>query len=117
MAVSYWASRMSIARIYLNEEAALAALRGINVDKATGPDLVPGKVLRECASELASPLTRLIRRLVRERCWPDLRRLHWIAPLFKKGTPSSPVNYRGVHLTTIMSKVAERVIARALVKM
>ena len=59
----------------------LAALRAINDDKATGPDCIPGRVLRECALELASPLTRLIRRLVRERRWPDLWRLHWIAPL------------------------------------
>ena len=70
--------------ILIRQRWTLAALRGINVDKATGPDFVPGKVLRECASELASPLTRSIRRLVRERRWPDLWRLHWIAPLFKK---------------------------------
>ena len=37
----------------------LAALRAINDDKATGPDCIPGRVLRECALEVASPLTRL----------------------------------------------------------
>lgn len=102
--------------ILMRKRWTLAALRGIYVDKATGPDLVPGKILRECASELASPLTRLIRRLVRERCWPDLWRFHWIAPLYKKEVPLSPMNYCGMHLTTITSKVAERVIARVLVK-
>lgn len=73
-----WQSHIGLAAcqlsdfILIRQRWTLAALRGINVDKTTGPDLVPGKVLRECASELSSPLTRLIRRLVRERRWPDL---------------------------------------------
>ena len=92
----------------------LAALRAINDDKATGPDCIPGRVLRECALELASPLTRLIHHLVREHRWPELWRLHWVAPLLKKGTPS-PANYRGVHLSAIMTKIAERVVAQVLV--
>ena len=35
---------------------------------------------------------------------------HIIVPIFKKGSAFQPGNYRGVHLTAILSKVAERMI-------
>ena len=42
--------------------------------------------------------------------WPAKWRVHWIAPLFKKGHTSKPDNYRGIHLTSQLSKVIERLI-------
>jgi len=41
-------------------------------------------------------------------------RLHHIVPIYKKGAPADPKNYRGVHLTSILSKVAERTLAHLL---
>ena len=40
---------------------------------------------------------------------------HWIFPLFKKGTGSKWENYRGIHLTVQLSKVAERVLAHIFI--
>jgi hypothetical protein len=37
-----------------------------------------------------------------------------IVPIFKKGAAFKPGNYRGVHLTTILSKVAEKLICAQL---
>ena len=36
--------------------------------------------------------------------------MHWIHPWYKKGAASKPGNYRGVHITSVLSKVAERSI-------
>ena len=40
---------------------------------------------------------------------------HWICPLFKRGSVADPENYRGVHLTSQISKVVERVLAHTLI--
>ena len=40
--------------------------------------------------------------------WPELWKIHWIFPLHKRKSRSAPGNYRGIHLTCQMSKVAER---------
>ena len=89
-------------------------LKDINPDKATGPDMLPGRILKECAEVLALPITLLARQLLAMGCWPDCWRVHWITPLYKKGSPSNPGKYRGVHLTTVLSKTVERVISKTL---
>ena len=47
------------------------ALKELEVDTATGPDKLPARILRECAEELALPVTLLIRKLLSEGCWPN----------------------------------------------
>ena len=89
-------------------------LRELDENKATGPDHIPAKVLKEIAKELALPFTILCRRLWRESCWPTVWKLHLICPLYKRGSAFMPKNYRGIHLTAVLSKVAERVIGRKL---
>ena len=44
--------------------------------------------------------------------WPDSWRNHWIIPIFKKGAVFRPGNYRGIHLTAQISKIAERIIKK-----
>ena len=92
-----------------------AYLEKINPDKSTGPDGLPGRILRRCASELAVPLALFARRLLDEGVWPDIWKLHWVHPLYKKGSASDPNNYRGVHLTTVLSKTVERIISMVFV--
>lgn len=86
-------------------------LKAIDPDKATGPDGLPGRILRQCASELAAPLAIFARRMVADGAWPELWREHWIHPLYKKGATSNSKNYRGVHLTPVLSKILERIIS------
>ena len=90
----------------------LAALQ----DCACGPDGIPSKVLFKCRKDLAPIIARLIRKMLTDRCWPSNWRLHWLCPLFKRGSHADANNYRGVHLTPILSKVVERVLAMHLVR-
>ncbi len=41
--------------------------------------------------------------------------MHHICPLYKRGSAFNPGNYRGVHLTAVLSEIAEKVIGRDLV--
>ncbi len=55
-----------------------------------------------------STSTRLLFRIGE---WPSAWKEHWIFPLHKKRNTHDTDNYRGIHLTAQVSKVAERVIA------
>ena len=77
--------------------------------------MISVEILKRLESVLAVPFTRVVRRLYHEGCWPEIWKKHVIVPIFKKGAAFDPEKYRGVHLTTILSKTAERMIAKQLV--
>ena len=89
-------------------------LRDLDEKKATGPDSIPAAILKKIASSIALPFTMLCRRMYQEGCWPKIWKHHLICPLFKRGSAFMAGNYRGIHLTPILSKVAEKVIGKNL---
>jgi len=90
-------------------------LAKLDVNKATGPDRLSARILKELSSVLALPLCILCRRILHEGCWPLRWRLHHIVPIYKRNAVHAAKNYRGVHLTNVMSKVAERAIGEPLI--
>ena len=91
-------------------------LEQLDETKATGPDHIPAAILKRICKQIAAPFTVLCRRLLQEACWPRIWRLHVICPLYKRGSAFTAGNYRGVHLTAILAKTAERLICRDLIK-
>ena len=86
----------------------------LDVSCATGPDRISARILRELARVLALPLTILCRRILYEACWPSRWEVHNVVPIFKKASVYDHANYRRVHLTSIVSKVFERVVGQPL---
>ena len=85
-------------------------LRGINAKKATGPDEVPSRILKECASEIAP-----IFRIIFQQSWstgevPADWRCANVTAIFKKGDRTTPANYRPVSLTSVPCKLMEHII-------
>ena len=85
-------------------------LRNLREDSGTGPDGLPARIFRRCADVLALPIIVLIRLIIALGIWPQDWKLHWLYPLYKRKAKSSVNNYRGIHLTTQLSKVAERIL-------
>ncbi len=56
------------------------------------------------------------RRLLYEGCWPSIWKYHLVCPIYKRDSAFKASNYRGVHLTTILSKVAEKVMCSRLIR-
>ena len=79
-------------------------LKALRAESATGPDVLPTRVLKECAEELAAPFVSLAQYILRCGIWPAMWLAHWIIPLYKKKAKSNPTNYRGVHLTAQLSR-------------
>ena len=94
----------------LCEKDARDILHKLRIDSATGPDLLPARILKLCASALALPILLLAQCILRSGEWPQLWRQHWVAPLHKKKSVYQPQNYRGIHLTAQLSKVIERLL-------
>ena len=92
-------------------EATEKALHSLDEDSALGPDLVPTRILKRCSHVLAPILHRLIVAILALGEWPALWMIHWVVPLFKRKSVYDAANYRGIHLTSQISKVVERVIA------
>ena len=96
--------------IQATDEEVLKALEIIDPSKACVPDQIPGRVLRECSSEIAPSLTRLINFSLSVGCVPqDWKRTN-IVPVFKKGDNEDVCNYRAISLLSLISKIAERVV-------
>ena len=85
-------------------------LSSLRPNQATGPDGLGAMFLISLAASLALPIAMICRRLFNEGIWPQCWRLHWLIPLFKKGSVFDSLKYRDIHLTSIMSKTVERVI-------
>ena len=86
--------------------------RKLDVSSATGPDLIPTRMLRALYAELCEPIHILCDMILNSGRWPKSWRVHWIAPIYKKGPQTVPKNYRGVHLTSQLSKVVERILKK-----
>jgi len=87
----------------------------LDESKATDHDRISAAILKRLADQLAMPFTRICRRMFYEGCWPKTWKLHLIVPIYKKGSAYKAGNYRGVHLTSILSKCAEKVVCFRLV--
>ena len=94
----------------LHPLAARDIMKKLREDSAMGPDLVPTRIIKHCASSLAVPVYLLAMTILATGRWPDLYTIHWVACLHKKKSVCDPNNYRGVHMTAQFAKVLERFI-------
>ena len=101
--------------IEISEEGVLKLLLQIKVSKASGPDGIPNKMLKETAHQIAPSLSAIFRRSLSTGELPT----DWceanIAPVFKKGNRHLPVNYRPVSLTCVCCKLLEHIICRHII--
>ena len=90
--------------ITIHQKGVLKLLRNINVHKATGPDQIPWKLLKELATEISPILTTIFSASLRQSRIPDQWKGALITPLLKKGDRGKASNYRPVSLTSICCK-------------
>ncbi len=86
------------------------ALESLDPSKATGPDEISCRILKECAAQLAPSLTKLFNKSLSLGKVPELWKYANVVPVFKKGDKSAADNYRPISLLCITSKILERCI-------
>jgi len=98
----------------INSELIEKLLTELKSSKSPGPDGVHPRVLKELASELAIPLTKIFKSVMETGRIPQSWKIAHISPIFKKGDKRDPSNYRPVSLTCIVSKILEKIIRDCL---
>ena len=83
-------------------------------NKAAGPDGVDSRLLKECSEELAPILMKLFRKSMDAGEVPELWKEAHIVPIHKSGSKAKMSNFRPVALTSVISKVCEKVICLAM---
>ena len=97
-----------ISDLTLNESKFLAALKTLEVGKATGPDEIPAKLLTETASVIAPSLCKIFNKSLQLGPLPSDWKLANGVPVQKKGKKDHVENYCPISLIPIVSKVFER---------
>lgn len=91
-------------------------LGNINPRKAPGPDGVLGRVLRDCAAELAEVFTTIFNLSLSKSWVPACFKAATIIPVPKQAKVTCQNDYRPVALTPIPAKCLERLVVKHLKK-
>ena len=89
-------------------------LSGLQPHKATGPDCLPPRILRDLAEEIAPSLCLIFQQIYNTGETPQDWRDAIVTPIYKKGNKHDPQNYRPVSLTSIACKIFEHVLCSAI---
>ena len=79
--------------------------------KSSGPDQIPGRLLKLMANEIAPSLSLIYQASLEQSVLPQDWKNALVVPIFKKGSRSQPSNYRPISLTCIVCKILEHIIS------
>ncbi|KAK3532681.1 hypothetical protein QTP86_027807 [Hemibagrus guttatus] len=94
----------------VEESEVRRTLRSINPRKATGPDGVPGRVLKDCADQLAGIFNKIFNQSLALSTVPSCLKSSIIVLLPKKSHMFSLSDYRPVALTPVVMKCFEKLV-------
>ena len=97
-------------KINIHPSGVKTLLEDLDINKATGPNLIPTRVLKECSSILAPVLAELFQNSTDTGMVPDDWLTANVVGIYKKGDKQEPANYRPVSLTSVTCKVLEHII-------
>ena len=88
----------------------LKELSGLKVTKASGPDGITARRLKDAAQVIAKPITYLVNLTISTGLipteWKDAR----VTPIFKSGARNDVNNYRPISVLPPVSRIMKRVI-------
>ena len=85
-------------------------IKSLDTNKATGPDGVSPRLLKEADLAIVPSLSKLINKSLEESKTPILWKKANVLPLFKKGSKADVNNYRPVSILCCPSKILEKFI-------
>ena len=108
----------TIEDIVIQQIGVLNLLNKLDPSKATGPDKISARFLKEFSSEIAPALTLFFGNSLSQGDLPSEWRHAFIVPVYKGNNKerSSPESYRPVSLTSVCCKVMEHIIYSSIMK-
>ena len=84
-------------------------ITSLDSSKASGPDLIPVVIIKNCEPELSYTLAELFNIFLKESCFPDCWKVSLVVPAFKNVEERSTAkHYHPVSLPSVISKVFEK---------
>ena len=105
-----------MAHIEIRESDVLKLLQRLKIHKASGPDQIRPRVLKEMADLVAPMLTTIFKKSYDCGEVPEDWKTANVTPVYKTGTGSDQANYRPISLTCMAGKLMERVLTSRIVK-
>ena len=97
--------------IEITIEGVTRLLTNLNPNKASGPDKISNRFLKDFAAEITPCLTMLFQASLNQGTIPNDWKKAFVTPIFKKGDRSSPANYQPISLTSAVCKILEHIIS------
>lgn len=94
----------------------IEAIEKMNSNAASGPDEIPVCLLKNCKESLAYPIHMIWSSSFETGIVPDFYKFSNVAPLYKKGSHTSPENYRPISLTSHIIKIFERILRKKIIQ-
>ena len=102
--------------IIIDEGVVAKELKKVDISKSAGPDLIHSRVIYELRDHIAYPLSKIFQYSLNEGSLPSIWKLANVKPIHKKGKKNTFSNYRPISLTSVCSKLMERIIRDQLVR-
>ena len=93
---------------YITTKETNVLIDSLNTSKPVGPSKIPAWAIKDAKAALAEPLCYLINQFITEGKFPEDLKKACVTPLFKKGNPEDPLNYRPISVTSALSKIFEK---------
>ena len=90
------------------------AIHHLKPDKAAGDDNIRSEFILYGSKSLKSSILILFNKLYDTSFYPEIWSTGVIVPIYKKGDPKQPANYRGITLTSTMSKLFTYILNQRL---
>jgi len=91
-------------------------LKDLQTNKATGPDGINNRILKECSSVICDPLSYICNRLLREGYFPNCWKSVHVTAIPKSGLSNETKDYRPISITSNIGKILERVVFNKLIE-
>ena len=102
--------------ICVGVEGVYKILTNLKIHKATGPDNIPRRILKEAAKEIAPMLQLFFQASLDQGQLPKEWKTANVVPIFKKGEKSKAENYLPVSLTSVTCKMLEHIVCSSIMR-
>lgn len=100
--------------VFITTDLVRKFIKKLQKPAGAGPDDLPAEFFKQCLPAITYPLSVVFNISLQSGFLPYIWKCAVITPVFKKGSPSDPANYRPISLTCIACKLLESCIKEAL---
>ena len=109
-----WDSRPKFSFYVVDSTDILPIVDNLQTKKATGPDKISSRAIKENKLIILPILTYLVNLVIENSVFPDCLKIARVTPIFKKGDKQSTNNYRPISILSTISKIVEKILSNQI---